>query len=227
MMGSRTLRLFSALSALLVLSACATTGGPMNPDQKIVADYTAEYVGAGIGIGAIVGCGLGALLSKKNAGKGCAVGAAVVGATGAGLGVYAARSQGQRADESAAIAANQDAVNAEIARTRQVSAAAERMAISARTDITSLRQRVAMGQASQQQLVARVAQVNRDRASLDKVAQNLRGEIAQTNAVIEKNVFSDAEVARLVSARNELQRELARIEQAISTMQMEAGAAGV
>jgi uncharacterized protein HemX len=217
-MRQRLIRYTATITAALMLSACATTGAndaSLTPDQRALRDHTANYTATGAVAGAALGCLAGVLLSGKNKGAGCAAGAVAGGALGAGVGYYQAQRQNAVGQQSVDYRAERDALNREVEKTKTTVAAAHRITVEAKNDISRLKRQAASSQANQRQLEERVRLAKDDHAEMEKVAKGIQGTIDQLEQDIRsghggKNGDDHLDVKRrqLIEERNKLQRDM-------------------
>jgi len=224
------MRVVTATFLVMFATACTTTGGgsagrpgdeSMSADQRTLHEYSAEntsdYTLVAAAGGAALGCLAGALLSDNKA-LGCGAGALAGGMAGGAGGYYLAQAQNRDGTVKAGYNLERSKLDQDAAQSQAVLRAATNVANTASADVVRLQKQVAAGQASRDQLVARMEEAQRDKAAMGKAIQKIEGRIELLSKDIQSGQASSKDLAVLKSTRDKLIRQKQEMQKEIDRM---------
>jgi len=215
----RTRSLAATAAALMLLSACATTGPggePLTPAQQQLRAQNQRFndtVATGVVAGALALGLLGALLAgPRSRGEGAALGALAGAAVGGAAGTYIAARNERYATREQAAQARIAAANQEAAELERTALAAEQVAKENRERLAVLQARVKAGQATAAQLSAQVATAREDLALMNEaIAHSRKVEGAMRADGVPQAASVQESRRRMEEAARELEGALAQL----------------
>lgn len=225
-------RLYARIPCMIVgaalLSACAGTSNPWqgssNPDERVLGEYSAEYVATGALVGAaggaILGCVLGEII-----GSDCGTWALVGGGAGAlAGGVYGysvAEDTAQYASVQERVQVQQGAAQEELNAARRARAAAQRLVNRELTTLKSLRTNLAANQISAVTAENQLEQAQVLQEQLQVASARIQGSIDAMNEDIAAAQRGGVPPQALIQNRNALQQEKRQLDEELQNLTRE------